>query len=60
MWDMSNEKKSVVALKNSFSLSFKFSMKSFSVSSEMANHNLITRTNSMDMFLKEIDGMIIQ
>lgn len=35
-------------------------MKSDSVSSEMANHNQIIGTNSMDMFLKEIDGMIIQ
>lgn len=59
MWDMSNEKKFVVVFKNLFFFLFKFFMKFFFVSLEMVNYNLIIRINSMDMFLKEIDGMII-
>lgn len=59
LWDMSNEKKFVVVFKNLFFFLFKFFMKFFFVLLEMVNYNLIIRINSMDMFLKEIDGMII-
>lgn len=56
---MSNEKKFVVVFKNLFFFLFKFFMKFFFVLLEMVNYNLIIRINSMDMFLKEINGMII-